>query len=82
MEQIRNISDEFDFVLNIITIQAFIMFLISVVNFLSHFFLPQLLMYSKLIKLFNTLNLVIVGLMCLTVLVYYRFSDSANFCAG
>ena len=39
-------------------------------------------MYAKLIKCFNTLNLVFVGVVCLIVLIYYRMNDSANFCAN
>ena len=30
----------------------------------------------------NTINLLIVGLICLAVLVYSRFNEAANFCTG
>lgn len=58
------------------------MFLISFLNFLSHFFVPKLLKYSAIIKLVNSLNLVVVGVMVLVVLLYYKFNSSANFCSG
>ena len=58
------------------------MFLVAFANFVSHFIMPELLMYSKQIKLVNTANLIIVGAMCLFVLVYYRVNEAANFCTG
>ena len=58
------------------------MFFTAFLNFLSHFVVPDLLMYAKHIKVLNTLNLVVVGCVCLIVLVTYRFNDAANFCTG
>ena len=55
-------------------------FLIAVLNFLSHWFIPQILMFSKQIKNFNTMNIVIVGAICLMIMVSNRFNEAANFC--
>ena len=75
-------SGEYEFVLGIISLQALIMFLTAFMNFLSHFVVPDLLMYARQIKIVNSLNLVIVGCVCLVVLIAYRFNDAANFCTG
>ena len=82
IQDIRDVSGEYEFVLGIISMQAFIMFFTSFMNFLSHFIIPDLLMYAKQIKIVSSLNLVICGCVCLVVLIYYRFNDAANFCTG
>ena len=79
---IQDVSGQFDFTIGIIFYQALVLHLISICNFLSHFFIPKILMYAKQIKAFNTINLVFVGVVCLVVLIYYRMNDSANFCTN
>ena len=80
--KVTNVSSEFEFVLDHIWLQAFLMFACAFVNFLSHFVMPWILMYHRQIKLVNSVNLCVVGLMCLIVLIMYRFNDAANFCTG
>ena len=79
---IQDVSRQFDFTIGIIFYQALVLHLISICNFLSHFWFPKILMYAKQIKGFNTINLVFVGVVCLVVLIHYRMNESANFCTG
>mmetsp|Transcript_24232 Transcript_24232/g.37357 ORF Transcript_24232/g.37357 Transcript_24232/m.37357 type:complete len:94 (+) Transcript_24232:502-783(+) len=39
-------------------------------------------MFHRQIKTCNTINLVVVGVICLFLLIYYRLNDGAHFCTG
>ena len=80
-KSVQVVSNQFQFTIQVIFFQAIVLFIISVINFLSHFFVPKILMYAKQIKFFNTVNLVLVGVICLMVLINYRFNEGAHQCS-
>ena len=79
--RVQDVSNQFQFTIQIIFFQAVVLYIISVINFLSHFFVPKILMYAKQIKFVNTVNLVLVGVICLMVLINYRFNEGAHQCS-
>ena len=82
VEDLQDVSDHFEYSLRIVFFQALNLVILSFLNFLSHFFIPKLLKYSKQIKSCNTINLVLIGAYCLYVLVSRRMNEAAAFCAG
>ena len=82
IEDFTNVSERFDVALKIIFTQAAIQFSVALANSLSHFVLPQILMYARHIKIVSTLNLIGVGCSCLVIFFVVRLNDAANLCSG
>ena len=77
-----NVTEQLEFALQLIFWQVVAQSIIAFINFLSHFYIPEILMYSRQLKNINALNMMVIGLLSMIVLLYYRMNDAANFCTG
>ena len=79
---VTDVSKGFDLSFTTICIQAFLMLVYSLLNFISHFVYPPLLQYAHVIKNLSKANFIVVGAFCLCVMLTTRFNEAASACSG
>ena len=82
IESIEDVSAEFQMIFNVIFGQAAVMVLCAFANFVSHYFVPYLLAYSKVIKFFNNSNMILMGAVSVIAITMLRLKPSSEFCIG